>query len=59
MSAETLTRNGHPAMKFLARFLVALVLLLLVGGTIFLATWDIPAPDGEIERIIPNDRFVE
>jgi hypothetical protein len=33
------------------------VLVLIVGGVIFLATWDIPAPVATMEKIIPDDRF--
>jgi len=24
---------------------------------VFLMTWDIPPPSGEIEKVIPNERF--
>lgn len=37
--------------------LIALVVLLVVGGFAFLATWDIPAPTSHVERAIPNDRL--
>jgi hypothetical protein len=33
------------------------VLVIIVGGAIFLATWDIPAPVASVEKVIPNDRF--
>jgi hypothetical protein len=39
------------------KFLIALVLAVLVGGTIFLATWDMPPPSATTEKVIPNDRF--
>jgi hypothetical protein len=29
----------------------------IVGGAVFLATWDIPAPTSRQEIVIPNDRF--
>ena len=45
------------AMKILSRILVLLVLLLLVGGAVALATWDMPAPSATREKVIPNDRF--
>jgi small neutral amino acid transporter SnatA (MarC family) len=38
-------------------YTILLILVLLFGGVIFLATWDIPAPPGGIEIIVPNDRF--
>ncbi len=37
--------------------LLVLVLLVVVGGGVFLSQWDIPPPGGEIEKIIPNERF--
>jgi hypothetical protein len=30
---------------------------MIVGGAVFLATWDIPAPITKIEKVIPDDRF--
>ena len=44
-------------MKSLSRIIVIVLLLLLVGGSIFLVTWDIPAPVAQVEKVIPNDRF--
>jgi hypothetical protein len=39
------------------KFLFLLVVLALVGGTVFLATWDMPPPSAVTEKVIPNDRF--
>ena len=39
------------------KFLILLVLVALVGGTIFLATWDRPPPSAVTEKVISNDRF--
>jgi len=38
---------------------VLMVLLLagLVGGAVFLATWEIPAPSAPVEKVISNDKF--
>ena len=44
-------------MKHLSRLVVLSVFALVVGGAIFLATWDIPAPVAAVEKVIPNDRF--
>ena len=44
-------------MRSLSRLVVLLLVLLFLGGAIFLATWDIPAPLTTIEKVIPNDRF--
>ena len=40
------------------RILLILVLLVIVGGGVFLSQWDIPPPEGQIEKIIPNERFL-
>jgi len=39
------------------KILLLMVVLVLVGGTIFLATWDMPPPSAVTEKVIPNDRF--
>ena len=44
-------------MKKLASVVIVGALILLIGGGLFLATWDIPVPATDIERTIPNDRF--
>jgi len=44
-------------MKSLSKFVMILVLALLVGGAAFLATWDIPAPNSTIEKVLPDDQF--
>jgi hypothetical protein len=41
-------------MKNLSRVILLLVLLILVGGGVFLASWDIPAPSKQVEKRIPN-----
>jgi hypothetical protein len=44
-------------MSSLARVLVVLVLLIVVGGAAALAMWEIPAPSAKVEKVIPDDRF--
>jgi len=44
-------------MKKLVGAVVALVLLVMAGGAVFLANWEIPAPLQPVEKAIPNDRF--
>jgi hypothetical protein len=39
------------------KILIASILVVAVGGAVFLATWDIPAPNQQIEKVIPDDRF--
>jgi hypothetical protein len=36
---------------------IALALLALAGGAVFLAGWDIPAPSTTVEKTIPDARF--
>ncbi len=44
-------------MKKLSTLVFVLVVAIVVGGGVFLATWDIPAPVNNVERTIPNDKF--
>ena len=44
-------------MKALYRLLGIALVFFLIGGTIFLFTWDIPPPSAPIEKVIPNERF--
>jgi len=37
--------------------LIVLALIVVAGGSVFLATWEIPAPSKTVERVIPDDRF--
>lgn len=41
----------------LTGILVALVLLAVIGGGVFLATFDLPAPKARVEKVISDDRF--
>lgn len=44
-------------MSKLARLLLLLLVVFVVGLGIFLATWDIPPPSAPVEKVIPNDRM--
>ncbi len=44
-------------MRNVPRLIVFALLVLIVGGAVFLATWDIPAPIDTIDKVIPDDRF--
>jgi hypothetical protein len=44
-------------MSTLSRLLLVLVLVLVLGGTVFLITWDIPPPTARIERVIPDEQL--
>ncbi len=41
----------------MVKIVIVLVLALLVGGAVFLATWDMPPPTATVEKVIPNDHF--
>lgn len=44
-------------MRSLSKIVFLLLVVMVVGGAVFLATWDIPAPITEIEKELPDDRF--
>ncbi len=44
-------------MKKLPRLVFFAVVALIVGGAVFLATWDMPAPVSKVEKVIPDGRF--
>jgi len=44
-------------MKKLSTLVFILVVAIIVGGGVFLATWDIPAPVNNVERTIPDNKF--
>ena len=44
-------------MKKLSTLVFVLVVAIVVGGGVFLATWDIPAPVNNVERTISDDKF--
>lgn len=41
----------------LTSIVIVVALVLLAGGAVFLASWNIPAPSVEVEKTIPNARF--
>jgi len=50
-------RPDRDRMSTLTKTLILIVVLALGGGTVFLATWEIPAPSKMVERVIDDDRF--
>jgi len=44
-------------MSTLSRVLLVVLLVVVLGGVIFLVTWDIPPPTATIERVIPDDQL--
>ncbi|MCS6878591.1 MAG: hypothetical protein N2038_00810 [Geminicoccaceae bacterium] len=41
----------------LRRLLLIVPLVLILGGLLFLLTWDIPPPTRPVEVVIPDERF--
>jgi len=46
-------------MSLSIRIIGIFLLLVIGGGAAFLLTWDIPPPHGPIEKIVPDDRFID
>lgn len=44
-------------MSKIAAVLVVLVFAVIVGGGIFLATFDLPPPSAKVEKVIPDDKL--
>jgi hypothetical protein len=40
-----------------AIIVLAVILVVLVGGFGFLSTWDIPPPAKQVEKVIPNEKL--
>lgn len=45
-------------MKIISRIVLVSLAVLLLGGAVFLATWDIPAPSAPVEKVISNDKVL-
>ncbi|MBT5110182.1 MAG: hypothetical protein HOM25_16010 [Rhodospirillaceae bacterium] len=44
-------------MRRITIFFLLLLVLVLGGGFVFLATWEIPAPSKQVEKVLDDDRF--
>ena len=44
-------------MSTINRIIVGVLLAVVLGGTVFLVTWNIPPPTARVERVVPNDQF--
>ena len=42
-------------MSTVTRILLVALLVVVLGGVLFLITWDVPPPTSRIERVIPSD----
>lgn len=36
---------------------IAIALIIIAGGAVFLATWDIPPPSKPVEKVIPDAKL--
>ena len=43
--------------KRIVLVLLGIAILGIAGGGVLLASWQIPAPTKQLEKVIPNDRF--
>ena len=44
-------------MSTINRVLLVLLLVLVLGGSVFLVTWEIPPPTARVERVVPDDKL--
>tara|TARA_Y100001933_G_C18491639_1_gene352713 strand:- start:262 stop:402 length:141 start_codon:yes stop_codon:yes gene_type:complete len=44
-------------MKSFSRIVLIAIIAIIVGGSAFLATWDIPAPITKVEKVLTDERF--
>ena len=44
-------------MSMASKLTILLIVALVAGGTVFLATWDIPAPTKQVEKVLPDNQF--
>ena len=44
-------------MSTINRILLVLLMVLVLGGTVFLVTWEIPPPTSRVERVLPDAQF--
>ena len=45
-------------MSTTSKVLTVTILLILVGCTVFLTTWDMPPPSQKIEKVISNEKIL-
>ena len=44
-------------MSTINRILLVLLVVIVLGGTVFLVTWEIPPPTSRVERVLPDNQF--
>jgi hypothetical protein len=43
--------------KRIGIIVAAILVVVIAGGGVLLASWRIPSPTKQLEKVIPNDRF--
>jgi hypothetical protein len=51
------TWTALETMSTINRTLLVLLLVLVLGGAVFLVTWDIPPRTARVERVVPDDQL--
>ncbi len=44
-------------MKIFSTLVFVAVIAVIIGGAVFLASWDIPAPVADVKKVVPDERF--
>jgi hypothetical protein len=44
-------------MSTINRLFLVLLLVVVLGGAVFLVTWEIPPPTARVERVVPDEKF--
>jgi hypothetical protein len=47
----------EPVSRKIARIVWLLIAGSILGGGVFLATWEVPPPTARIEQVLPDDQF--
>jgi hypothetical protein len=56
-AARSLSPEIPVMAKRITLIVIGIAILVLAGGGVLLANWQIPAPTKALEKVIPNDRF--
>lgn len=56
MAARARMTKGS-SMSKITQIALAAIAVLIIGGGVFLMTWDIPAPSEKVTKTLSNDRF--
>lgn len=54
---DAAVRSAMQGVPMIRRLLLLVPLIIVLGGLIFLLTWDIPPPTRPVELVIPDERL--